>query len=380
MVKQKTKVKCPSCNELIILDEVLTASIEQDIRKNLQKDYDSKLSIEIKKVSEKEKKIARSEIDQELKDRDNTISEQKRRIRETEEKELMLRKEKRELEEKREKFELEIQRKIDEEKKKIREDVSKKKDEEFHLKLKEKDVLAETLKKEISELKRKAEQGSQQTQGEILEIELFSTLKENFVNDEFEEIKKGVSGADILQKVKSSSGKICGSILIEAKNTKNWGTDWIPKLKSDQRESKADIAILVSSVLPKGASSFDFRDGITAIRYTDVIPVVALLRTQLIEITRIKSLSMSKDEKMEALHNYLTGPEFKQKVEAMAEALKELNTDLVREKTSMQKIWSKREKQIQKTISSLTGLYGGMQGILGSSLSDVKELEFKEED
>jgi hypothetical protein len=285
------------------------------------------------------------------------------------------------LEEAQKKFELDMTRKLDEERKKIYDETSKKIIEEHLLKDKEKDKKLDDLKKEITEWKRKAEQGSQRDQGEILELELENNLKDRFNTDEINPISSGVSGADILQKVCSKSGKVCGTILIESKNTKNWSNNWIPKLKKDQREIKADIAIIITTALPQSVNNFDFQDGIVIVNFSNSLPVITLLRNQLFEISRINNFNIGKTEKMDILYKYVTGREFKQRVESLVEAFGGMFNELQKEKRAMNKIWSKRTIQIEQAMLGISGMYGGMQGILGSAMPEVKSLElFNESD
>jgi hypothetical protein len=405
--KTITKITCPYCNKNITLDEALTGPIEEKMRKEFEKEYDleikraktelTKKDKELEKIrksvdekigeaikSEKEKiekearKKASELIQKELKDLKEQIQEKDKRIKEAEEEELKLRKERRALEEEKEKFKIESERKLDEERKKISEEATKKAAEEHELKDKEKVKQIEDLKKQISELKRKAEQGSQKLQGEVLELTLEEALKQNFSNDEIEPISSGVRGADILQKVCSNSGKNCGTILFESKNATKWSNGWISKLKKDQREIKADMGVIVSTVLPENVENFSFCEGILIVHYKSVIPVTILLRNQLSEISRAKAFNIGRNEKLEVLYKYLTGTEFKQKVETVVEAFAKMMEDLQKEKRAMTKIWSKREKQIEQAFYGIAGMYGGMQGILGSSLPEIKSLDMPE--
>ena len=405
--KSSLKIVCPHCSKNIILDEALTQSLEEEITKKLEKEHSSeiiKVKAEIAKkdnelrsvkssieeqintaVKEEKEKIqkeaikkAEESISKDLKDLKEQIKEKSEKLDEAEKQELKLRKEKRELEEAKKKFQIEVERKLDDERKKIFEEASKKSEEEHNLKDKEKQKQIDDLRTQIGELKRKAEQGSQKLQGEVLEKELEQVLREQFVQDEIEPISSGVSGADILQKVCSRAGKICGTILIESKNAKNWSNTWLQKLKKDQREAKADMGVIITTVLPEGVSSFDCQEGIIIVHFNHAIPVILLLRNQLFEIARTKSFNTGKNEKMEALYNYLTGTEFRQKVESVVEAFAHMMDDLQKEKRAMTKIWSKREKQIEQAFYGIAGMYGGMQGIVGTSLPEIKGLNMPE--
>ncbi|KKM06447.1 hypothetical protein LCGC14_1743880, partial [marine sediment metagenome] len=282
--------------------------------------------------------------------------------------------------EKEEKLELELSRKIDAERQKIIEKASKGFEEKHQLKDAEKDKQLNDMKKQIDELKRKAEQGSQQMQGEVLELELEKSLKEEFPFDDIEPVAKGVRGGDIIQTVKTQSGRTCGKILWETKRTKTWSDSWIQKLKDDQREVKADLAILASESLPKGFHHFRQISGVWV---TDILSAVSLalaLRVVLIQVARERAVQVGKKEKMEIAYNYLTGPEFKNRVEAIVESFIAMKEDLEAEKRATQKIWAKREKQIERVISNTAGLHGDLQEIAGDSLPTIKMLELPTDD
>ena len=166
-----------------------------------------------------------------------------------------------------------------------------------------------------------------------------------------------MSGADILHTVCSKTGKTCGKIIIELKNTKNWSNQWIPKLREDQRNVQADIAVLVSTVLPDGVSHFHFLDGVYVVHYSTFIPVIMLLRIQLYEVAKMKNFNINMDEKKELLYNYLTGLEFRQKVESVIEAFGNMTIDLDKEKKVMIKIWAKREKQIEQAAHGIAKMF-----------------------
>ncbi len=354
-------------------------------KRELEKDKDDfklemerKIDDERKNISEEAAKKAVEEYKVDLEDLTEQIKEKDERLEKTEKEELKLRKEKRELEKDKDDFKLEMERKMDDERKKISEEATQKVVEEHKLKDKENKKQLDDLNTQIADLKRKAEQGSQQLQGEILELQIEDNLREAFRHDIVEPISTGVKGADILQKVCLRSGQNCGTILIESKNTKKWSKSWIQKLKKDQREAKSDIGVIVTKTLPDGVDKFNCIDGIMIVDYRYIIPVTILLRNQLIEIARVKSFNIGRNEKMDVLYTYLTGTEFKQRVEATVESFSQMMTDLQKEKRAMTKIWSKREKQLEQAFYGIAGMYGDMQGIIGSSLPEIKSLSLIE--
>lgn len=372
----KETIKCPKCGEVIELSE----AISRDIEIRLKERYEKEIGKIQKSFEEKAKKEAQELVNLKISDLKEQLEEKTKNLKEAQKYELELRKRQRELEEKEEKLELELSRKIDAERQKIIEKASKGFEEKHQLKDAEKDKQLNDMKKQIDELKRKAEQGSQQMQGEVLELELEKSLKEEFPFDDIEPVAKGVRGGDIIQTVKTQSGRTCGKILWETKRTKTWSDSWIQKLKDDQREAKADLAILASESLPKGFHHFRQISGVWV---TDILSAVSLalaLRVVLIQVARERAVQVGKKEKMEIAYNYLTGPEFKNRVEAIVESFTAMKEDLEAEKRATQKIWAKREKQIERVISNTAGMHGDLQEIAGASLPTIKMLELPTDD
>ena len=224
------------------------------------------------------------------------------------------------------------------------------------------------------ELHRKLQQGSQQTQGEVLELELEQLLRTHFPLDQIESVPKGIGGADVIQRVVSKSGNFCGTIVWESKRTKAWSEGWPQKLKDDQRAVKAEIAVLVSEILPKDCKNFGQCDGIWVSNSQCAVGLAAALRVQLVEVAMTKLAAVGKNEKMETLYQYLSGSEFRQRVEAIVEAFVAMQEDLQEERRVTERRWAKREKQIQKVISNTSGMYGDFQGLIGSSLQTIPSL------
>ena len=372
----KETIKCPNCGEEIELSE----AISHDIEIRLKQRYEKEIGKIQKSFEEKAKKEAQELVNLKTSDLKEQLEEKTKNLEEAQKHELALRKKQRELEEKEEKLELELSRKIDDERQKIIEKASQGFEEKHRLKDAEKDKQLNDMKTQIDELKRKAEQGSQQMQGEVLELELEESLKEEFPFDDIEPVAKGIRGGDIIQIVKTQSGRICGKILWETKRTKTWSDSWIQKLKDDQREAKANMAILASESLPKGFHHFRQISGVWV---TDIISAVHLalaLRVVLIQVAREREVQVGKKEKMEIAYNYLTGSEFRNRVEAIVESFIAMKDDLEAERRAMQKIWAKREKQIERVISNTAGMHGDLQEIAGASLPAIKTLKLPADD
>jgi len=214
----------------------------------------------------------------------------------------------------------------------------------------------------------------------VLELELENILKAGFLHDLIEPVPKGIKGADVLQKVHNSSGQYCGTIVWETKHTKAWSDGWIVKLKDDQRRIKGEIAVILTTAMPKDVSNFAYINGVWVTDYASMIGLATAIRKNLIEVTNIKLAAVGKKEKMEIVYNYLSGAEFRQKVEAMAEAFKYMKEDLDKEKKAYAKIWAKREKQIEQVTMNIAGMYGDIHGIIGASLPEIKVLEIESGD
>jgi len=242
------------------------------------------------------------------------------------------------------------------------------------LKVSEKEEQIASMQRRIEELKRKAEQGSQQLQGEVLELELEESLRSKFPFDTIDPVAKGEFGGDVLQGVVAPSGLTSGSILWESKRTKNWSDGWLAKLRNDQRNAKAEIAVLVSKALPKEIDSFSAIDGVwvTAPKYA--VPLASALRQSLVEIAASKQTQIGQQTKMELIYEYLTGPRFRHRIEAIVEKFSDMQSDLDREKKTTMRLWAKREAQIQGVIESTVGMYGDMQGIAGQALQEIEGL------
>jgi len=245
----------------------------------------------------------------------------------------------------------------------------------LNLRVAEKDQVIASMQNTIADLKRKAEQGSQQLQGEVLELELESLLKAKFPFDGFDPVPKGEFGGDLVQRVVNASGVPCGSILWKTKRTKNWGGDWIAKLREDQRRAKSDIAIIVSTALPKGVQTFDQVDGVWVTDFRCALPVAFALRQLLLDVAAARIAGEGQQSKMELVYDYLTGPRFRHRIEAIVEKFDEMRADLDKERKAMTKLWAKREMQITGVIEATAGMYGDLQGIAGKALKEIDGFE-----
>lgn len=387
------KIKCPKCGHMIELSEAISHDIEERLKakydqqiqqmktdsqtalKQKEAEYNLRIKEDREKLVAKAQKEALESVNLEVQDLKAQLNEKTTKLQTSQQAELELRKRTRELEMKEKNLELEVTRKIDEERKRIQEDMAKDLEDRHRLKDAEKDKQLADMRNKIDDLQRKAEQASQQSQGEVLELELEDLLKAEFPLDDIEPVAKGVRGADVLQVVKNQLGKVCGKILWETKRTKNWSDSWIQKLKDDQREAKADISVIISEALPDGMDHFKQISGVWVSDISSALCLAAALRVLLTQVARANSAQDGKNEKMEIMYKYLTGPEFRNRVEAIVESFVAMKADLDAEKRATQKIWAKREKQIENVITHVGGMHGDLQGIAGASLPNIKLLE-----
>jgi hypothetical protein len=343
----------------------------QDREAQLSKEHKEELAAAVRAASEKareDRALEMADVQAQLKEKIDQLDASRKR-------ELALLKKERELDEKIKTADLDIERRLGEERESLEKTIANRLSEDHRLADLTKDKQLKDLQDQIEELKRRATQGSQQAQGEIAELSLESFLTSHFPHDQISPVPKGVRGADVIQTVVDLGGRVCGSVAWEVKNTKNWSDGWLEKLRDDQRELKADIAVLVSTVLPKGVERFAYIDGLWVSDTGSVLGLASALRSGLIQVARARIATEGRDTKMECLYSYLTGTEFRQRVEAVVEALVAMKDDLERERRSMESLWAKREKQITRAVGGLAGMYGDMQGIVGSPLPKVAQLE-----
>jgi hypothetical protein len=259
-----------------------------------------------------------------------------------------------------------------------RDKARKEAEEELKLKVMEKDQTITAMQKQIEDLRRRAEQGSQQLQGEVQEMELEALLTAKFPRDTIQPVPKGEFGGDVLHRVIGPLNQVCGTILWECKRTKSWSDGWLPKLREDQRAAKAEIAVIISQALPKEVETFGLIDGVWIADPKVALPLALSLRQTLIEVASARQASEGQQTKMEMVYSYLTGPRFRQRVQAIVEAFSSMKEDLDREKKAIIRQWAKREEQIDRVMQATVGMYGDLQGIAGKTLQEIEGLEFQE--
>lgn len=409
IIKMKDQtILCPHCSKNIQLTETLThqmreqlqiefdeqaAKQQKELEKQtkemqlLQKSIDAQrvqLEDEIEQRLKKEKlvmwekaqKHAKDSLGIELEDLKKRNTDVEKQLQVAHEQELEFRNKMRDLDEKSRKLELDVARRIDEERNKLADQIKKESYEESRLKMLEKDKQLELMRNQIEDLKRKSEQGSMQIQGEVQEEDLKSTLSSFFPTDTIEDVPTGINGADLVQTVISNTGRKAGVILWESKNTKKWDPKWLIKLKDDLGAVKGDVAIIVTRALPDGVEQFNFMNGIWVTDYKCFISLTQALRMHLQQINQIRSSSEGRDEKMQVLYNYLSGSQFKYRIENIINAFITMKEDLDKEKRLLNKQWNKREQEIERIVLNTTGMYGDLEGIMGTK--DLPKVEYLE--
>lgn len=407
-------ITCPNCKTEIKLTESLAAPLIESTRRDYEKrlalkDTDiakkeeslrereaavskamqavddqvaEKLLLERTRIVSEESKKAKlalqSDIDQkarELAELQEVLTQRDMKLAEAQKAQADLIRQKRELDDARRELELTVEKRVQDGLSVTREQAKKEAEEGLKLKVLEKEQTIASMQAQIEELKRRAEQGSQQLQGEVQELELEAVLRTKFPRDTIEPVPKGEFGGDALQRVMGPLGQVCGTILWESKRTKNWSDGWLAKLRDDQRTAKAEIAIIVSQILPKGVESFDLVDGIWVTNTKSVFSLAVALRHSLIEVASARQALNGQQTKTEMVYQYLTGPRFRHRVEAIVEAFSSMQEDLDREKKAITKQWAKREEQIERVMQSTVGMYGDLQAIAGKSLQEIEGLE-----
>jgi len=370
------KIRCPKCGEEFEVGEVLLAQIRDEVlveERKKQLEEIAKIKEEVKKQAEKRLKGDYEILIKQLREE---AEEEHRRNKKLLEQLESLNEHVRQLRRREEERHLEMAKKLAEEEEKIKEEVRKKVLEEHELKDREKDEKLKAALKQVEELKAKIEQGSQQLQGEVLELELEEVLRREFPTDEIEEVKKGQRGADVFQRVFDKKGRFCGTILWESKNAV-WSEDWIGKLKDDQRTAKAELAVLVVSQVPDWLTSFKYKDGVWVATRKMIVPLAWALRFDLVRLTTERLANTGREKKSEILYNYINSQEFRGRVEAIIESFVALQEEMERERRWFQTKWAREEKQLRKIIDHWQGMYGDLQGIVGKSLPEMGSLRLE---
>ena len=373
-------VICPECGHPFPVTTALTGPIEAQIAQRLEDEYrrrdherEGGFHRRVTAATAEAVAKASSAGQAELAELRQQVAEQGEAIRQHQQEELALRKRARDLEAREQATAVEIERQVDARAKAIEQETARRMDEQHRLKDMEKDKLATDLRRQLEEATRKLQQGSQQIQGEVAELDLENQLRQAFPHDEVEVVNTGQRGADIVQKVMDVRGLV-GTIIYEVKNTKSFMDSWIPKLREDQRAKGAEIAILVSCAMPKEITSFDSRGGVWVSCFAACLPLAHAVRWGLIEAARVRVIAENQTEKQSALLAYCGGTEFRQRVQAMLDPLVAMIEDFEKERQATETMWSRRKKRHEQIARGIAGLYGDVSGIIGT-LPRIQKLE-----
>ena len=371
-------ITCPHCKGEVHLTESLAAPIVEATRAQ----YEAKLRAERTAIAEAEAKKARlaltAEMDrkaQEVAELTSVLADRDQKLAEAQQAQTDALRKQRELDDAKRELELSIEKRVQESLAATREQAKREAEGDLKLKMAEKEQTISAMQKQIEELKRRAEQGSQQLQGEVQELEIEAVLKQSFPSDVFTPVAKGEFGGDVVHAVARADGQPCGTILWESKRTKHWSEGWLPKLRDDQRAAKADLAVIVTHTLPKGVETFGHVDGVWVTSTRTFVPLAIALRHTLMELALARQAGEGQQTKMELVYQYLTGHRFRQRVTAIIEKFEEMHADLAKERTTMTKLWAKREMQIQAVLAATAGMYGDLQGIAGQAIETIEALD-----
>ncbi|WP_344852937.1 DUF2130 domain-containing protein [Pedobacter jeongneungensis] len=408
-----TEIKCPNCAHVFPMEEAMAEDYKKELREKMlsftkqrDKEYQDKVAaldaeklqqqkaFELQLAEEKTKlkdnleenlrKSIAADFETKLQMLEGTAKDNAEKLRLAREKELEFLRREESLKVKEEEMELAFQRKMQEQRNELAEQIRKQeaeknsiRDTEHQLRVKELEKQLDDQKKLAEEMKRKAEQGSMQLQGEVQELILEELLRSNFPFDLIEEVGKGVRGADCVQVVRNQFGQECGKIIYESKRTKDFGGDWIEKLKKDMRSMGVDVAVIVSQCYPKGMDCFGQRDGVWICSFEEVNAVAYVLRDGILRLSSAMKSQENRGDKMHMLYDYLMGAEFSEQWKAIREGFMSMKLSIQRERDAMERLWKAREKQLEKVLLNATHIRGSIEGIAGS---DSVQLSLTDDD
>lgn len=406
-----TNIKCPDCNHEFPLEAALNDELREAIEKEKQelrqkmtehlrkkdeeiqrrekefKDLLQRREQEIQKEAEEQlrKRIA-SDFEHKLQLLQEQNKENEEKLKESRRKETEFMRLEQDLRNKEAEMELTVQKQLQLEREKLSEDIRKieeqkiaMKETEFLMRVKELEKQLEDQKKLADEMKRKAEQGSSQLQGEVQELALEDMLRAAFPFDQVDEVGKGVRGADCIQTVRNANGAECGKIIYESKRTREFSNDWIEKLRADLRSQGADVAVIVTQTFPKDMDRFGEKNGVWICSFAEVKSVVYMLREGLIKVSTALKTQENSGDKMRMLYHYLTSTEFSEQWRAIREGFMSMRLSIQKERDAMEKIWKAREKQLEKVLLNAAHIRGSIEGIAGLEEVNLRLLEDEEE-
>jgi hypothetical protein len=381
-----TEIRCPNCQHTFAPGDAIREEVEKETRAKVV-EWQKQKTAEFQSQLEKEKAQVRDQVENQLRlqlQHDYELQLQsltaaniqnEEKLKAAREQQLKYLQKEQELKAKEQELEITLQQRLLAERESLSAEIRKQEDQristletEFQLKLKEMKEQLETQRKLAEEMKRKAEQGSMQSQGEAQELLLEEMLRTAFPFDQIDEVGKGVRGADCIQTVRNPFGQDCGKIIFESKRTKDFSVEWIEKIKSDMRSQGAEVAVIVTQALPKDMSSFGQKEGVWICTFQDVKAVVQLLREAVIRIYNATKSQENKGDKMHLLYDYLNSREFAEQWQAIREGFLSMRLSIQKERDAMEKLWKQREKQLEKVLLNAAHIRGSIEGISGSDV------------
>lgn len=344
---------------------------------SVQTQVNQAVAAERKKIAATERENILKELSPEMEAERAKTKDLRERLNTAERAELQLRQERELIQQRTQNLELEVARKVDEQRKAIHEQARKDSDEAARLRLAEKDKTISDMQLKLQEAQRKATQGSQQLQGEVLELDFESTLRQVFPQDTIEPVKTGARGGDILQRVLGQMARPIGTIFWEIKRAQTWGGDWTTKAKQDAAVAKAEVALIVSEALPKGIKDFGFHDGVWCVAPSHAVMLGVAIRQGVISTADARQGALGRETKKERLYDYMIGPEFRATIEGIALPFQELHDELAAEKRSTQTRWKRQEKRLERVLTNIASLQGDLQGIAGCEMPQITGFELE---
>jgi len=371
------KITCPTCSSEIELTEQLAGPLLADNQKRFSETL-ARQEAAAEQAVARAKAAALEDGKREAAQAQAALTarlkEQEAKLRDAQAAQAAALKREQALADKEAELEVTVQKMLASERSAMAERLAKEAQERASLKEAEQAQKIDALTKRIEDLQKRATQGSMQTQGEAAEMVLEDTLVQAFAMDGFTPVGKGVNGADVRQDVMTQAG-VAGSILWESKRTKNWSAGWLPKLRADQRDAGCEIAVIASEALPDGIESFGLVDGIWVCAPRYAVPLATSLRQGLLELAGAKSRAMGQETKAELVYDYLTGTQFKQRIDAIVEKFDDMQAELAKERKFMERSWALRAKQIDLVIGSTVGMHSDLQAIAGRAMPEIDSVD-----
>jgi hypothetical protein len=399
-----TTIKCPRCSHEFPLEDAVSEEYKKELREQMlaykkQKDEElnrreqewqqqqQKRESELKQqIEEHLRKNITSDYENQLRLLEQNNKENQEKLKEARQQQVEFLKKEQELKNKEAELELSVQKKLQQEREKLSSEIRKleeqriaAKETEFQLRMKEMEEKLEVQRKLAEEMRRKAEQGSMQLQGEVQEQALEEVLQSTFPFDIITGVGKGVRGADCIQTVRNNFGQECGRIIYESKRTTAFAVDWIEKLKADMRSLGADIAVIVTKTMPRDMECFGIKDGVWICNFSEVKALAGVLRDGVVRVFNTAKSNENKGDKMHLLYDYLISNEFAEQWKAIREGFMAMKLSIQKERDAMERLWKAREKQLEKVLLNAAHIRGSIEGISGMDAVDLNLLESGEE-